>query len=96
LLRRGRVERLRLDVPLADGGTASVRLLDVRGQALPVPFAVTQPEESGIAVTRAELVLAPLAQADYLVEVTVRGAGNETKHLFALRIVPYEEARRVS
>ena len=83
-----RAERLRLDVPLADGCTASVRLLDRRGEGLPVPFAVTQAEESGVAGTRAELSLAPLAQADYLVEVTVRGGGHGRTYLLALRIVP--------
>jgi hypothetical protein len=39
-------------------------------------------------VTQAELSLAPLAQADYLVEVTVRGGGQERTYLLALRIVP--------
>ena len=83
-----RAERLRLDVPLGSGCAASVRLLDRRGQPLPVPFAVTQAEESGVAGTRAEIVLAPLAQADYLVEIIVRGSGKEMKYLVALRIVP--------
>jgi hypothetical protein len=83
-----RAERLRLDVPLADGCIASVRLLDRRGQALPVPFAVTQPGESDVVVTRAELSLAPLAQADYLVAVTVRGSGLDRTLLVAFRIVP--------
>jgi len=83
-----RAERLRIDLPLANGCTGSVRLLDRRGQALPVPFTVAPAEESGTAVTRAELALAPLAQADYLVEIVVRGSGHEMKYLFALRIVP--------
>jgi VWFA-related protein len=83
-----RAERLRVDVPLGSDCTASVRLLDRRGQALPVPFAGAQVEQSGVAVLRAEIVLAPLAQADYLIEVTVRRGEKEEKRLVAFRIVP--------
>jgi VWFA-related protein len=83
-----RAERLRLDVPSAGGCSVAVRLLDRRGQALPVPFAVAPAESSGVAVTRAELALVPLAQADYLVEVAIRRGDDEKKHLVAIRIVP--------
>jgi VWFA-related protein len=83
-----RAERLRIDVPLAFGCTAAVRLLDRRGQALPVPFVTALADESGGAVARAEVALAPLAQADYLVELIVRGRGIEERDFFALRIVP--------
>jgi len=83
-----RAERLRVDVPVGSDCTASVRLLDRRGQALPVPFAGAQVEESGVVVLRAEIVLAPLAQADYLIEVTVRRGEKDEKRLVAFRIVP--------
>ena len=83
-----RAERLRIDVPLAGGCSVAVRLLDRRGQALPVPFAVAPALEAGAAVARAELSLAPLAQADYLVEVTIRRGEDERKHIVAIRIVP--------
>ena len=83
-----RAERLRVDVPLGSDCTASVRLLDRRGQVLPVPFAGAQVEESGVQVLRAELALAPLAQADYLIEITVRREDREETRLVAFRIVP--------
>jgi VWFA-related protein len=83
-----RTERLRVDVPLEAGGTASVELLDRRGNALPVPFTIEQAAESGTAVLRAEIALAPLAQGDYLIGVTTRRGDREATRLVAIRIVP--------
>ncbi len=84
-----RAERLRVDVPL-DRPCESVtaRVLDRNGRPLSVPAAGSLAEDAGQQIARAELTLAPLAQADYLVEVTAQCGGNTARRLVAFRIVP--------
>ncbi len=83
-----RAERLRIDVPLEGGCSATVALLDRNGQRLPLPFTVMHVGESGAGVTRAEVALAPLAPGDYLVEIVIRRGDGARTHLLAIRIVP--------
>jgi VWFA-related protein len=83
-LRFRRSERLRVEVPAtADGAVA--RLLDRTGKSLAVPVAAaTRTDADGSRWATGELLLSPLAPADYVVEVTVGG----TRTMAAFRVVP--------
>lgn len=88
-LRFRRAERVRLDVPLRPPGVAiSARVLDRKGQALPIPATIAQREDGAVRLATAEVALAPLAPGDYLIEVSVRLADRQEKMLTAIRIVP--------
>jgi VWFA-related protein len=88
-LRFRRAERLRVDLPVAEAlAPPTVRLLDRRGQPLPIPVQVGQRDEEGVRFATAEITLAPLAQGDYLVEISIRRGDKEEKRLIAFRIVP--------
>jgi VWFA-related protein len=88
-LRFRKAERIRVDVPLAAATNApSARLLDRRGQPMPLPVTVGQREDAARRFTTAELALAPLAPGDYLIEVAVRRGEKTEKVLTAFRIVP--------
>jgi VWFA-related protein len=65
-----RAERVRVDVP--GSGAATARVLDRGGKALPVPVTVGErvDELTGVRWSTAELSLAPLAPADYAIEVS--------------------------
>ena len=63
------------------------RLLDRRGQPLALPVTVTERDSDGRAVVAADLILGPLAEGDYVIELVV-GSGAETERRFvAIRIV---------
>jgi hypothetical protein len=90
-LRFRRAERVRVDVPLAAAVSAGgffTRILDRKGQELPIPATTTQREEGGLRMASAEIALAPLAFGDYLIEVSVRRGDRQEKILTAIRIVP--------
>jgi len=78
-----RAERVRVDVPAA--GIATARVLDRSGTELPVPVTVGErvDEATGLRWSTAELSLAPLAPADYAIEVA---QGSRTV-LTAIRVV---------
>lgn len=83
-LRFRRSERVRVEVPAAADAT-SARLLDRTGKpmtAVPVT-ASTRRDADGTRWATAELLLAPLAPADYVVEVVT----GETRTLVAFRVV---------
>ena len=63
------------------------RLLDSRGQPLPVNASATELQSTGTTVLAADLALTPLAAGEYVVQV-VAGAGavSETR-LVAFRVV---------
>ena len=80
-----RSERVRVEVPSTVDVT-SARLLDKTGKpmaAIPVT-ATTRTDGDGAKWATAELLLAPLAPGDYIVEVVT----GETRTLAAFRIVP--------
>jgi VWFA-related protein len=88
-LRFRRAERIRVDVPLAAAvESVAAQLLDRKGQPLSVPVTTGQREDGGQRFVTAELALAPLAPADYVIEVSVRRGDKTEKALTALRIVP--------
>jgi VWFA-related protein len=86
-----RTERLHVEWPVAaTAKVRGVRLLDRRGQPLPIAPAVAERPADGIAtrsVVTIELMLAPLAAGDYLVELSVEGTAGEERRLVAFRII---------
>jgi VWFA-related protein len=72
-LRFRRSERLRVEVPVT-ADVAAARLLDRTGKLLAVPVAAaTRTDADGVRWATGELLLAPLAPADYVVEISVSG-----------------------
>jgi VWFA-related protein len=88
-LRFRKAERLRLAVPLASAvDSASARLLDRKGQTLPIPVTAGQREDGGVQYATAEITLAPLAPGDFIVELSVRRGDKTERALAAFRMVP--------
>jgi hypothetical protein len=86
-----RTERLVVETPLlAADATVSARLLNRNGQPMAVPVALAErlDESLQLRMSLAEVVLAPLAPGEYVVEVTAaRGAATATV-TYGFRIVP--------
>ena len=84
-LRFRRNEQVRVEIPTASSEAATARLLDRTGKALAVPVtAALRDDADGSRWVTAQLALAPLAPADYAVELTV----GEKKMISAFRVVP--------
>jgi VWFA-related protein len=84
-----KAERVRVDVPLASAPEAvTSRVLDRKGQPLSLPVTIGQREEGGVRFATAEVALAPLAPADYVIEVSARYGTREEKVIAAIRIIP--------
>jgi len=86
-----RTERLRLEVPrVADGGTVSARLLGRDGQ--PLALAVTSSERADpaqkLTFVVVDMTLAPLAQGEYVVELTLEKDGKKEGVAYGFRVVP--------
>ena len=83
-----RTERIRLEVPILKDGpvTATGRVLTREGQPLPLQVTTTErtDDKSGARYLVAEVTLAPLAQGDFVLELT---AGKDTAS-YAFRIIP--------
>ncbi|HET9369450.1 MAG TPA: hypothetical protein VFO19_04355, partial [Vicinamibacterales bacterium] len=83
-----RTERAHAEWTVAAGVTAGdvqVRLLDRNGTALAVPVTVGDRRDSIPRMT-ADVNLAPLTEGDYVLELTVRAAGNERRRLVPIRV----------
>ena len=84
-LRFRRSERLRVEVPTPAADAVTARVLDRNGNPLPIPVtAAVRDDPDGSRWQSAEVSLAPLAPADYLLELTA-GSG---RTLLAFRVVP--------
>ena len=87
-----RTERLRLEFPVGpgprDGKAGSGRVLDRGGTATQVPVAVTErtDAETGQRWITADVVLAALSPADYVVEVVIAKESGETRLLTPIRV----------
>ena len=81
-----RRERLRLELATTVTESAAARVLDRTGSAISLPVEITERQDPSMAFTWIviDLALAPLAAADYAVEVTQA----ESKQLTAFRVVP--------
>jgi hypothetical protein len=87
--RFSRTERVRLEVPLPPGASPGAgRLLDRAGQPLPIPVTVGERTDTatGQRWLTADLVLAPLAAGDYVVEFSLKHADREERTLTGLRV----------
>jgi len=86
-LRFRRSEQLRVEVPTPSNAAFTARLLDRTGKPLAIPIAaVVRDDADGSRWQVAQLVLAPLAPADYVIEIA-GGSGGE-RSLFAFRVIP--------
>jgi VWFA-related protein len=84
-LRFRRTERLIVHLPAASSDSVAARLLDRVGNPLAVPVTTANREETDRSRWHtAEIVLAPLAAGDYIVEATI---GAE-RSLIAFRVLP--------
>lgn len=80
-----RNEQVRVEIPTASSDQPAARLLDRNGQLLAVPVtAAVRDDADGSRWHTAQLALAPLAPADYIIELT---AGSN-KSIAAFRVVP--------
>ena len=83
-LRFRRNEQVRVEIPTASSEPVTARLLDRTGKALAVPVtAAVRDDPDGSRWVTAQLTLAPLAPADYAVELTV----GERKMISAFRVI---------
>lgn len=86
-----RTERLRLEVPLmADGFTPKGRMLTREGQPMPliVTYTTRVDEARNLTFGVAEVVLAPLAEGEYVVEVSLEKNGKTEVVSYGFRIIP--------
>jgi hypothetical protein len=80
-----RSEQVRVEIPTAASGAVTARLLDRSGKALTVPvIAALRDDADGSRWQTAQLAVAPLAVADYVIELS-----DGSKRLLAgFRVVP--------
>ncbi len=86
-----RTERLRIEVPLADAATeATGRLLTREGAAMPlvVTYSTRMDEAAKLTLGVAEVVLAPLAAGEYVLELAIKKPGEPELISYGFRIVP--------
>ena len=85
-----RTERLRLEVPRLAGGVVSARVLGRDGQPIGVVVTLGErvEESAQLRMIVADVTLAPLAQGDYVLEVTVEDGGKKESVSYAFRLVP--------
>jgi VWFA-related protein len=84
-----RSERVRLEIPVdADAKPGAGRLLDRNGLPLQLPVTVGErtDDATGQKWVTADVVLSPLAAADYVVEVTSSQGGTDSKLLTGIRV----------
>ena len=84
-----RADRLRVDVPSETAlETVTAALLGRNGRPLAVPVTLGERHDNGTRYVTGEVVLAPLAVGDYLVELANRAMPVAPSVLIAFRIVP--------
>ena len=83
-----RTERARFEIPAsADATLTAARLLDRNGAPIELPVTVAErTDESGQRWLTAEVILAPLAPGDYVMELSGTAEGQAQKVLTALRV----------
>jgi VWFA-related protein len=83
-----RNERLRVEWPVHEAlDERTARLLDRRGVPMPIPATVTEVDTPAGRVVNVDVNLAPLAEGDYLVELTAGKSGQTERGLLAFRVV---------
>ena len=87
-LRFRRSEQLRVELPTPFTGTGVARLLDRTGKALAVPITSSAREDTdGSRWLVTQFALAPLAPADYVIEIAESG-GSGKRTLLGFRVIP--------
>lgn len=83
-----RTERARFEIPAVAGATLTEgRVLDRNGGVLELPVTLAErTDEAGQRWLTAEVILAPLAAGDYIVELSGAVGGGEEKVLTAIRV----------
>jgi hypothetical protein len=80
-----RTERMIVEVPASTPGTLTARVLDRTGKPLSIPVsAATREDAGGLRWHRIDVLMAPLAQGDYILEASVDSA----RTLVGFRVVP--------
>jgi VWFA-related protein len=82
--RFARAERIHVELPLGAGAEATARLLDARGRPLPVMPSLAVTGAGAERLVAVDLVLSPLAEGAYVLEVATVGAGE--RRLLAFRV----------
>ena len=83
-----RTERIHLEWTLtAPLDSRMARLLNKQGEPLPVPVPLTERTDGDRLVLAADLVLAPLAPADYVIEIAAARGTDKVQHGIAFRII---------
>lgn len=84
-----RTERLRIEVPVLDQSvSSSARALTRQGQVLPLTVTVSERVEGADKLAVAEVILAPLAEGDYVFEMSFAGSGRSEVVAYVFRVVP--------
>jgi hypothetical protein len=82
-----RTERVHVEWPaLGDVDRREARLLARDGSPLAVPVSVTERDVDGRAVVAADVNLAPLADGEYAIELTVGQGDRIERHVVAIRV----------
>ena len=83
-----RTERVHIEWPIVSSlDQRSARLLDRRGQPLPVEATLTERTATSGSVLAADVNLGPLAPADYVLDVTASHGADTERRLVAFRVV---------
>jgi hypothetical protein len=83
-----RTERVHVEWPAQRTmDNRSARLLNRRGEALPIEVPVTEKPDGPGFVIAVDVALAPLAQGDYVIELTAAAGGEKIQKLLAFRVV---------
>jgi VWFA-related protein len=84
-----RTERVRIEVPVPAGAAnGSGQLLNSRDQVLPLTVSYSTSERDGKTIAIAELILAPLAPADYRLELSFDVLREKQIVSYSFRIIP--------
>jgi hypothetical protein len=87
-LRFRRSEQLRVELPTPFSEPGVARLLDRTGKVLAVPIAISARDDAdGSRWQVTQLALAPLAPADYVIEIVEPG-GSGKRTLLGFRVIP--------
>jgi hypothetical protein len=84
-----RTERIRIEVPvLAEGVTMTARMLNREGNPMPLTVATSEREEGRMKLAVAEVILAPLAAGEYVLELSCAAQSGTETISYGFRIIP--------
>ncbi|MBK5295825.1 MAG: VWA domain-containing protein [Vicinamibacteria bacterium] len=84
-----RTDRVRLELPSAEGVTAtSAEVLDRSGKSMNIPVATAVRNDGTLTWATAEVALAPLAAGDYALRLKTERAGKSSEVVTGFRVIP--------